>query len=816
MLDFQKRYLAARRAAIERHFSHLNPMQREAVLQADGPLLILAGAGSGKTTVLINRIACLLRFGRAADSTELPEQASEDDLKLLEQYVETGDESLRGKAEALCSMDPAAPWEILAITFTNKAAAELVHRLGAQLGPAAEDIWAATFHSACVRILRRNVDALGLHGTNFTIYDNADSQSLIKRIVKDLGLDEKQYRAQALLSSISAAKDSRLGPAELRKQAGMDAWRNTVADVYEVYSSRMREQDALDFDDLILYTVRLLEENEAVRSYYQRKFRYVLVDEYQDTNHLQYELVRLLAGQRRNICVVGDDDQGIYKFRGATIQNILDFEQDYPGARVVKLEQNYRSTGCILDAANAVIKHNMGRKGKTLWTANGRGEVLTLYTAHSENDEAQYIAGRILAGSSEGESFRDFAVLYRINALSNRLEFALKRNGIPYRVYGGMRFYDRAEVKDMMAYLCVTANPDDDLRLRRIINNPARGIGEATLERVAEIAAAEGRSLYSVIRNAAQYEELRKSIGLKRFKDLMDEVQAKRSEPLDVLYDFLLRRSGYRAMLEEKNTQENITRLENVLELKTNIRSFQTEREEGATLENFLDEMALYSDGDGDEEEKEAPRVSLMSMHSAKGLEFPTVFLCGMEDGLFPGTRAIGEAEEMEEERRLCYVALTRAKKKLYITNARQRMLFGRTQNNKPSRFLSDIPEELLERLPKEQRYSAAASADVAGTSGAQRSGFGGTQRSSFAGTVSPQRRGANTRPHSSATLQQTPPPKRLSLHAGDQVVHKSFGRGTVLNVSSMGPDSVLEIAFEESGTKKLMMSAAGRYLTKE
>ncbi len=816
MSDWKERYIAARRKIIDSTWNDLNPQQREAVEATEGPLLILAGAGSGKTTVLIRRIASLLKFGRAADSAELPAGAAEEDAEFLERYARFRSPEDREKAEQLCALDVPAPWQIIAITFTNKAADELVARLERMLGPDAADVWASTFHSACVRILRKNVHVLGLFGRDFTIYDTADSQSLIKRILRDLDLDEKKYAPRAMLSAISAAKNAAILPEDYLKDAGPDLWKKTVGQVYMEYRKRMLQADAMDFDDLLLYTVLLLENSRDVREYYQRRFRYVLVDEYQDTNVLQYRLVHLLAGERQNLCVVGDDDQGIYRFRGATIQNILDFEQDYPGARVIKLEQNYRSTGTILDAANAVIRENRGRKGKTLWTDNDRGEIITLYTAMSENDEAQYIAGRILTDISAGGNYRDHAVLYRVNALSNRLEYALKRNGIPYRIFGGTRFYDRAEVKDMLAYLCVVANSDDTLRLRRIINQPPRGIGDTTVERAAAIAAGEGRSLYEVLEKAEEYPELKRSAGsIRGFLAIIAETRERMDGPLDELYDFLLQRSGYVAMLEAKDLQENVTRLENVMELKTNIASFVKERAGSGTLQDFLDEMALYSDTD--EMDDGDNRVSLMTMHSAKGLEFPTVYIAGAEDGIFPGLKSIGDDAEMEEERRLCYVAITRARKKLYITNSKQRMVFGRTQNNLPSRFIASVPEELMERLPKEKREPASWSGTAqhgvysrteSRRAGAGGSGFGYGYSRPAAKSIQPgiPKQQAQRQP------QGTELPK---LSAGDTVEHSAFGRGTVLTLRPMGPDCILEIAFEKEGTKKLMLSSAGKFMKK-
>ena len=470
--QFETRFIAARRKYIESQFANLNDMQRQAALTTEGPLLLLAGAGSGKTTVLINRIANLMRFGCASDSNEVPDTVTEEDLLFLENLPQPLTDLSRHRADALCALRPAAPWSIIAITFTNKAANELKDRLEAMLGPEAQDIWAMTFHSACCRILRREIERLG-YTRSFTIYDTADSERIMKDIIKDMGLDDKTFPAKYVLGAISKEKDKMTEPDAMleRAEASGDLRALHVARAYKSYQTRLKENNAVDFDDIILLTVKLLQENEDVRTYYQRKFRYVLVDEYQDTNHLQYLLSSLLAGRYENICVVGDDDQSIYRFRGATIANILDFEKQYRGARIIRLEQNYRSTQAILNAANAVIAHNLGRKGKRLWTANGSGDPITVYEAYDEGAEGNFVAGQIIA-QSKGKDFKDYAILYRINAQANALEFAFKRNGIPYRVIGGTRFFDRAEIKDMIAYLCVINNRADDLRLNRIINNP--------------------------------------------------------------------------------------------------------------------------------------------------------------------------------------------------------------------------------------------------------------------------------------------------------------------------------------------------------
>ncbi len=682
--DFEKRFLAARKKLIESEFTFLNPEQRRAVMTVEGPLLLLAGAGSGKTTVLINRIANLIRYGEASESETVPEDATEEDLAVLE----AGDSE---EAHRLAAVDPVEPWRILAITFTNKAADELKNRLERTVGPAAEDIWAQTFHSACVRILRRDADRLGF-SKSFTIYDTTDSQNVVKRILKDQNLDEKLYPYRYILSVISKAKDEMQSPEAFAQQAkrSYDVRRTKIAEVYAEYARRLLEADAMDFDDLILNAVRLLEENEDVRAFYQRKFRYVLVDEYQDTNHLQYLLARTLAGGYENICVVGDDDQSIYRFRGATIRNILEFEKDFPHARVIKLEQNYRSTGHILAAANAVISNNTERKGKTLWTAKSDGDPICLHIAPNENEEAQFVADKILEAYSQGTPWSENAVLYRMNAQSNQLEYAFKRRGIPYRVYGGTKFFDRAEVKDVLAYLCVIANTADELRLRRIINVPGRGIGAASVEKCAELAGREGKTLFEIAQSADRFPELQRGAArLRQFTDMIDELRAmSASAPLDELYDALMERSGYIRALQEKDTPENESRGENVRELKTNILSYIKETGD-STLNGFLDEVALYTDLDN--LDRDADCVVMMTIHSAKGLEFPTVFLVGAEEGIFPGLKVIGEPAEMEEEQRLCYVAITRAMRRLYITCAQQRMLFGRTSSRKPFSVLSPV-----------------------------------------------------------------------------------------------------------------------------
>ena len=785
--EFEKRYLAARKNLIESEFSFLNPEQRRAVMTVEGPLLLLAGAGSGKTTVLINRIANLIRYGEASESDTVPDGATEADLAVLE--AGPSDEARR-----LAAVDPVEPWRILAITFTNKAADELKTRLARTVGPAAEDIWAQTFHSACVRILRREADRLGFT-RSFTIYDTSDSQSLVKRILKDLNLDEKLYPYRYVLSVISKAKDAMVDPAAFAEQAkqSYDVRRTKIAEVYAEYARRMRDADAMDFDDLIANTVHLLLEYEDVRAYYQRRFRYVLVDEYQDTNHLQYLLASTLAGGYENICVVGDDDQSIYRFRGATIRNILEFEKDYPHARVIKLEQNYRSTGHILSAANAVIRNNTERKGKTLWTSKAQGDPLCLHVAPNENEEAQFVADKILESFAQGTPWSENAVLYRMNAQSNQLEYAFKRRGIPYRVYGGTKFFDRAEVKDVLAYLCVIANPSDELRLRRIINVPGRGIGPTSVEKCAETAQREGRTLFEIIQNADQYPELqRASSKLKEFAAMIDDLRAmSESAPLDELYDALMERSGYIRALQDKDIPENESRIENVKELKSNILSYIKDTGD-SSLSGFLDEVALYTDLDN--LDRDADCVVMMTIHSAKGLEFPTVFLVGAEEGIFPGLKAVGEPEEMEEERRLCYVAITRAMQRLYITCAQQRMLFGRTSANRVSRFVEEIPEEDLDRgyVPRGYGYSDPPRG--------------------FEQSIRRPPRPNPIRPVVTPASAKAPAPQ---FRKGEMVEHKSFGRGMIVSMTPMGGDFLVEIAFDNVGTKRLMLKAASRLMKK-
>ncbi len=783
---FNEEFANARRAYINAEFKDLNNMQREAVLATEGPLLILAGAGSGKTTVLINRIANLLKYGKGSDSSELPQNADETMLSALK--------AKSPKAAQFAALDPVEPWRILAITFTNKAAEELKARLQNMLGSAGDDIWACTFHSACVKILRRDAEKLGF-SSSFSIYDTSDSLSLLKRIIKDMDLDDKVFKPRSVLNAISSAKDSQILPAEFLKgaEAALDMRKKKIGEIYSEYMRRLFSADAMDFDDLISFTVKLLQEHDDVRKYWQERFRYVLIDEYQDTNHLQYLLASILAGGRGNICVVGDDDQSIYKFRGATIENILSFENQYKNCRTIRLEQNYRSTEHILNAANAVIRNNNGRKGKELWTKNGTGDKLKLYVADNENEEARYIASAIMSDYGKGANFRDHAVLYRMNAQSSQLEFAFKRAGIPYRVIGGNRFFDRAEIKDVLSYLNLIAVPSDDLRLLRIINSPPRGIGAKSIDTLSSVAARERASLFEIADTADRYPELqRTAIKLRQFANMIKELRSfSETHSPDQLFDELLSKSGYLNMLELSEDEKDKERAENVKELKTSIIEYM--RSSGdMSLEGYLANVSLYTDLDN--YDKDSDCVVMMTMHSAKGLEFPTVFISGMEEGIFPGTKVIGEPDEMEEERRLCYVALTRAKEKLFLVCAKQRMLFGRTTANRVSRFVDEISEDDIEKdIPDGYAYSDKSyNTPWDYTPPERRTNYG-----SIPGF--------------------TPVTKTVSsdFNTGDNIRHKSFGQGTIVKMTPMGGDFLIEINFEGIGTKKLMLRAAAPYMTK-
>lgn len=819
--DLTQEFCALRDTYIEKQFGRLNDMQRQAVFTTDGPLLILAGAGSGKTTVLVNRIANLIRFGSAHGSKQTPRPATEDDIKALRNAIMTGT-AAPSWLDGMLRQNAVRSWNVMAITFTNKAAGELKERLRRMLGgEEGDEVFASTFHSACVRILRRWAEEIG-YPRSFTIYDTDDSQRVMKAVYKDLNVDDKFLPIKAAINQMSRWKDQLVSPEQALASPAKDTKGALTARIYAAYEKRLKEAGAFDFDDLIYQTVQLLAEHKDVRDFYQNKYRYLLVDEYQDTSVAQFRLVSLLTGPEKNICVVGDDDQSIYRFRGAEVKNILTFDKRYKGTRTIRLEQNYRSTQNILDAANAVIKNNVGRKGKTLWTDAGSGEKVTIKTVFNEQDEANFVVSGMMMDFNRGKNWRDNAVLYRMNAQSNALEYALKRNGIPYQVVGGMKFFDRAEVKDMLAYLALINNPADDLRLRRIINTPARGIGNASVERVQTLAAEQGVPMMTVLRAAGEYAALKTAAArLEKFAAMIDALHdAAGDTELADFYDLVCEQSGYLRALEDKGDMESRGRLENVQELKSNILAFLDGEPEDATLAGFLNEIALYTDLDSASTDN---CVTLMTMHSAKGLEFPCVYVVGMEEGIFPGNRAVGDEEELEEERRLCYVAMTRAKEKLTLTNARQRMLFGRTTPNAPSRFLNEIPAENVNWLSKpsaepRSRYDEDY-ADGYGSFG-RSSGFGsgygsrgGSVTTGFSGTVA---RPTHPKTAVSAAAKPAAGKPTLQLSAGDQVNHKTFGDGMVISVTPMGGDALIEVAFEQVGTKKLMLKTAGVHMTKK
>ncbi len=805
-------FYTLRKKLIEKEFSRMNDMQKSAVFNVNGAVLILAGAGSGKTTVLVNRIAYLIKYGNAYHSDFSYRAPTEEDTAILENYIENGG-ILPDRVGALLSVDAPQPWQILAITFTNKAANELKSRLEAMLGEKGNDVWASTFHSCCVRILRRDSERIGF-SKHFTIYDTDDSKRVMKEVLRVLDIDEKRLPVKYVLNEIGRAKDSLMTPADYTASAGYDTNKKLIGQAFEKYEEMLKKADAMDFDDIIVNTVKLLKENPDVLEYYQRRFRYVMVDEYQDTNHAQYILTSLLANGYRNICVVGDDDQSIYKFRGATIENILSFENQYEDTAVIRLEQNYRSTSVILDAANAVIKNNKGRKGKTLWTEKEGGDKIKVKILTDERDEGRFVADEILNAVALGRKFSDFAILYRTNAQSSSIERALVYNAVPYKVIGGHRFYDRKEVKDILAYLSVIANPSDTVRLRRIINEPKRGIGETTINNAASIADGLGTTFYNVIANANDYPMLSRAAGkLIDFTNLINSLALSLEEKsIQDFFDDVITKTGYYASLDlDKETAEE--RKANVMEVLANLVRYM-EDNEGGTLTGFLEEVALMTDLDNYNTEAES--TVMMTLHSAKGLEFPVVFIVGMEEGLFPGNQVMYDPTELEEERRLCYVGITRAKEKLYITNARSRMLFGNTSFTRPSRFLSEIPEELTDferNAPQQTFYGGYSEGSYRGSS------YGGGTKM-FSRENSYSRPSSSTAPKNKATGFSnggfSSAPKKtatdnvtLDFKVGDTVEHKTFGKGMVVSAKAMGGDMLLEIAFDTCGTKKVMAKMA-------
>ncbi len=858
-------FLALRKAYIEKSFGRLNDRQREAVFYGTGPLLLLAGAGSGKTTVLVNRIANLVRFGDAYESSEIYGTPTQEDITELQALLTYADRTPSTRMEQLLRVGGLQPYHILAITFTNKAAGELKSRLASMLGQAGQDVNASTFHSACVRILRRSGELLG-YPKSFTIYDTDDAQRTMKEVYKALNVDDKFLPVKNALSAIGRLKDQMVSPEDAATEGRGDIRTQLVGKVYAAYQKKLKSVGAMDFDDLIYQTVRLFEQFPEELAVYQRKFRYILVDEYQDTSHAQFRLVELLGAAHRNVCVVGDDDQSIYRFRGATIENILNFETQFAGAKTIRLEQNYRSTSNILNAANSVIENNAGRKGKTLWTENGDGDKVIHFVSENETDEAQHVAQTISEHVENGGSLRDCAVLYRMNAQSGPIETYFVRAGLPYKIIGGHKFYDRKEVKDMLAYLSILSNPRDDLRLARIINEPGRKIGAATMDTVAALAADEGVSQLEIVSRAAQYPSLsRAAKALAGFWSVYENLRSAHEQlPLEELLGEVLELTGYKAMLEAQG-EEGQTRLENIGQLMNAIKVYADAQGEEASLAGFLEETALITDLDNYDENADV--VVMMTLHAAKGLEFPLVFIVGMEEGIFPSEMSSFSKEDLEEERRLCYVGITRAKKQLQLCSAASRMLFGQTRRNRPSRFLGEIRSEYLEEQESDTRaemrtarswgsYETAAYQP----SGYQRQSFGARSfdnpdyQSNYTGgglrmAANNTANTANNTPVSrssadgefsirsayeresrragsfdtstsfasrsslmsdTAAKPQTAAKKTTGAKfaVGDAVQHKVFGAGTVVNVTPVAGDMLVEVQFA-SATKKMMANYA-------
>lgn len=811
MQNLANQYLEAKRALFERAYDTLNPRQQEAVFQVNGPLLVLAGAGSGKTTVLVKRIAFLIRYGNAYFSEKIPQGLSEARVEQLERAAQTlSVEQIKPILDEFCDM-PCPPYRVLAITFTNKAANEMKERLSTIFSDTemSGEIWAGTFHSVCLRILRRYGELVG-YRAGFSIYDTDDSKKAAQEAMRRVDIDEKLFPVKSVLNTISRAKDKLCTPEEFELEAGNDFRLKKIAKIYSQYQMLLRESNAMDFDDIIMQTVLLLRNRPEVAEKYQSQFRYVCVDEYQDTNPAQFELTRLLSAGSGNLMVVGDDDQSIYKFRGATIENILSFHKTYGNARVIRLEQNYRSTQNILDAANAVIEHNNGRMGKTLWTSQGEGDLIRLIRCEDQNEESRRVVDIIQKKVAHGaNSYRDFAVLYRMNAQSQALEKAFARSGVPYRMLGALRFTDRKEIRDAVAYLQLLVNSGDNVRLNRIINEPRRKIGGKTLEAVAILAEEQNCSQFEIIERAGEFMALKNARPmLEGFADLIHTLKedAQRMS-LSALFESVLDRSGYRQMLIAGGEAE-ADRLQNLEEFKSQIMEYEKESK-SPNLQEFLEETALVADVDRYDEDADA--VVMMTIHSAKGLEFPVVILPGMEEGIFPGMQTIeGGNSEMEEERRLAYVAITRAKKELYVLHTSQRMLFGRTTYNPISRFISEIPQKLLE---KEKPASSGA---VRGTVGAY-GGYGGQGRSVYGAYGASAPMSQKKTYYSDSASKPTPAPAKKAasaapteiFKAGDRVKHFVFGVGEIISVKPMGTDTLYEIVFERAGTKKLMATYA-------
>ncbi len=780
------RYLKAKRRLFDIYYSSLNPEQREAIFTVNGSLLVLAGAGSGKTTVLVKRIVFIIKYGNAYYSDYVPHNLTETKVCQLEAAAEESAEVIEEILPEFISA-PCAPWQMLAITFTNKAAREIKTRLAAAVNDEdmAKSIWAGTFHSVCMRILRSYGELLG-YRENFTVYDTDDAKKTISSVMKALNIDEKSLPIKSVMTEISRAKDSLTPPDEYMLLSNKDYRRQQIGKIYKAYQEQLMQANALDFDDIIMQTVKLLREHDDVLEYYQNKFRYVSVDEFQDTNTAQFALTSLLCGGHKNIMVVGDDDQSIYKFRGAVIENILGFDRKFKDTKIIKLEQNYRSTSVILNAANAVIAQNVGRKGKNLWTDRKGGAKITLRQCEDQNSEARYLTSTISELAAEGTyNLRDCAILYRTNAQSNIIERTFAKSGVPYRMLGGLRFNDRKEIRDIVAYLQFIVNPSDTERLRRIINEPKRGIGSQTVDGVLALSREVGKSVFDVMFEADKYLALSRSAGkLKSFAKMIFELRNLLATDitLEAFVKQVLDKTGYRQMLIDGGEEEK-ERLENIEEFISGIIEYERSNE-NPSLVGFLEENALVSDVDKYDESADA--AVMMTIHSAKGLEFPVVFLPGMEDGLFPGMQTMmGGESEMEEERRLAYVAITRAKDRLYITHTKNRMIYGRTSFNPKSRFIGEIPQELINNdtpMPSQPMYSTRTyikDAQAVETKGNKGSIFD--------------------------TPQKAAPKGNLSLKEGDRVSHITFGEGEILSARPMGADVLYEVAFDNFGTKKLM-----------
>lgn len=783
-----QRFTGAKRAALEKYFGRLNDMQKKAVFTVKGPLLVLAGAGSGKTSVLVNRIANMVTFGNAYNDENVPASASEEDIAFLEAYDGSRDEAIVSRLADITAVGRVNPRNILAITFTNKAAGELKERLASMLGNDADSVCAATFHSACVRILRREIENLGCYTSSFTIYDSDDSQRLLKSCYEPLDLSDKLFPPKMVMGIISSAKDNLITPEKLEEDSIGDHRKGSIAKLYKQYQTRLREANAVDFDDIIRLTVELFKKEPDVLGRYRKKYEYIMVDEYQDTNQAQFKLVSLLSEGHKNLCVVGDDDQSIYRFRGATIENILGFENQFENAEVIRLEQNYRSTQNILNAANSVIANNESRKEKRLWTSAGDGPKVTVYRAFDESAESAYVADEILSAVDKGASYGDFAVLYRMNAQSNSLERTFTRSGIPYRVIGGLKFYDRKEIKDITSYLALLNNNRDMLRFKRVINEPKRGIGDATVSMIEQISGDLNISPIEVMRDCASYPVLsKKSLALVKtanmFIHLSDFAE---THSLSELLDELLDKTGYANAMKALG-DEGIGRLENISELKTTMTQYEEANGDEASLSGFLEEISLYTDLDKLDNDDNA--VSMMTMHSAKGLEFPTVFIVGAEEGIFPGNRSMDTQEDMEEERRLAYVAITRAKEKLFITYAKQRMLFGFTNRNLISRFAKEIGKDYVEKIDSTVRTEETSAADEVIVQSAPKYSL----KSELA----------------NRKAEQSKKSVNADFSVGERVRHNVFGDGTVLSVKKISNDAMLEVAFDSVGTKKLMANFA-------